>query len=90
MLTDRQKQFAEACKGYNRLTVTPTPISDGVLQVFCKEKLNGFLYDKDICSALILGVLDEAFPGQTATLWKLEAIEFLEDFGCWVFHVHIQ
>ena len=90
MLTDRQKRFIEACKDYSRLSVTSTPISDGVLEVFCKEKLDKFLYDEDLCAALIMGVLIETFPEDKEKLWKVETVRFTDAFQSWVFHVHFK
>ena len=92
MPTDRQKLFIEACKDYSRLSVTSTPLSNGALEVFCREKPPGgnFLYDKDLCGALILGVLLETFPTDTEKLWKVDCVRFTDAFGSWIFHVHIQ
>ncbi len=93
MLTDRQKQFVEACKDYSRLSVVPLSKGGEILEVFCKERGNdglNLLYDEDLCAALITGVLLETFPEDTEKLWKIETIRFTDAFGCWVFHVHIQ
>lgn len=92
MLTDRQKLFINACKDYSRLTVDSVPLPNGALEVFCKEKLNdsNFLYDKELCGALILGILLETFELDKDCKYSVETVRFTSAFDSWIFHVYIQ
>ena len=91
MPTDRQKLFILACKDYSRLSVTSIPLSNGALEVFCKDQLwSQPFYDGDLCAALIMGVLAETFENDSTCKYSVETVRFTDAFACWILHVHIQ